>query len=102
MERYKYCCDGFTAVKIESMFPILRKVKVNGSTQTVKFYTAVYQCQKCKKLTLRGETNQLREWNTFIEWITEEKMKTFITERDAYELAQRSNDQVPATQNTAS
>ena len=96
MERHKYCCDGLNADLIEPLFPVFRKVK--GQAQPVKYYTAVYKCIKCKSLTLRGETNQLRSWNTFVEFITEDSVKTLVEERNRYELAQGCNDQVPATQ----
>jgi uncharacterized Fe-S cluster protein YjdI len=94
MEHSKFCCDGLNAVLIEPLFPVYRDVK----GQKVKFYTAVYMCRKCKSLSVRGETNQLRSWNTFIEWITEDKVKTLVEERKAYELAQRAHDTVPAAQ----
>lgn len=86
LERTKYCCDGQHAVLVQPLFPMERK--------GVKFYTAIYECKKCGSLTLRGETNQLKTWNTFVEFITPEKVRELSEEKNKYEMARRSDEEV--------
>ena len=63
MERRKYCCEGQNAVIFAPLWPVKR--------DKVKYYTAVYLCNKCHSYTLRGETNQKKDHTTFIDWISE-------------------------------
>jgi len=86
LERTKYCCDGQNAVLIKPLFPMTRK--------NVKFYTAIYQCKKCGALTLRGETNQVKSWNTFLEWLTPEQADKLTKEKEQYEMARRSDSEM--------
>jgi hypothetical protein len=94
MERYKSCC-GLSAVLVEPLFPMIRDVKKgNGQLlKNVKFYTAIYECKTCHSLSLRGESS-LREWNTFIEWITPDRAKALVAERIKYEVDIRSHEEV--------
>jgi len=75
---------------------MLRDVKINNEViKDVKFYTAVYQCKKCGSLSLRGETNQLRSWNTFIEWINPDQVRALVEERKQHEMDSRSDEKMP-------
>ncbi len=68
----KYCCGGGNASLIETLFPMVKRGK--------KFFMAIFQCKKCKEMTLRGE-NQEKEWNTFVEIINEEKVQELILKK---------------------
>jgi hypothetical protein len=92
MERAKACCGGNTAIMIQPLYPMYRKI--NG--RTVKFYTAIYECKRCGSLSVRGETGQLREWNTFIQWIKKEDIPKLIKEKEAYEMDRRSHEEMPS------
>jgi hypothetical protein len=96
MERYKSCTCGLTAQMVAPLFPMFRDVTLpNGQVaKGVKFYTAIYECKKCKSLSLRGESN-LRQWSTFIEWITAEKAQQLIEERKSHEVDIRPDERVP-------
>jgi hypothetical protein len=96
MEHTKFCCDGLNAVLIEPLFPVYRDVK---DQKKVKFYTAIYQCRKCKELTVRGETNQLRYWTTFIEYITAEQVAALKKEKEQYDLAKTADGQMCPSEN---
>src|SRR5512135_3102533 len=97
MERVKACC-GFSAVLTQPLFPMYRDVEVNGRVfKNVKFYTAIYECKRCGSISVRGETNQLREWNTFIQWIKKEYNTKFIKENEAHEMDRGSNEEMPST-----
>ena len=76
-----------------------RDVKIgNGEVvKGVKFYTAIYTCKTCGSLSLRGESNQLRSWNTFIEWITPDKAQALVNERNRYEMDSRAHEEVSPT-----
>jgi hypothetical protein len=97
MERIKACC-GLSAVMTQPLFPMYRDVTVNGRVfKNVKFYTAIYECKTCGSISIRGETNQLREWSTFIQWIKKEDVPKLVEERTAYEMDRRSHEEVPST-----
>ena len=95
MERAKFCCDGLNADLIEPLFPVYREVK----GQKIKFYTAVYKCRRCGEITIRGETNQLRYWNTFIEYIKAEQVEALKKEKKQYDLDKTADGQMPAPEN---
>ena len=65
----KYCCGGGNAVLIEPLFPMVKRKK--------KYFMAIFQCKKCKEMSLRGE-NQEKEWNTFVEIINDQKVQELI------------------------
>ena len=85
MTHTKFCCDGQNAVMVTTLFPMSR---IRNERQ-VKFYTAIYKCNQCHEMTLRGETNQLKAWSTFVEYINEDKARELIKERDLY-VAERT------------
>ena len=71
MERTKFCCEGQNATLIMGLWPITRR--------GLKFFTALYQCKKCKEVTLRGETNQVASYNTLVEFPTPEDVEELKT-----------------------
>lgn len=76
MEYKKYCCEGWNA----KMYTPYKPIKRDG----IKFYTAVYICNKCHSYTLRGETNQKKSFTTFVEFIDKDKALSFKQRRDNY------------------
>lgn len=93
MERTKFCCGGQNATMVETLFPVQR-VK-NG--KAAKFFTAVYQCRTCHELTLRGESSQLKAWNTFVEYIDTVRLNELKKEKEQYELAKTGAGEVRAS-----
>ncbi len=71
----KFCCDGQNAIKVMGLWPVERKGK--------KYFTAIYQCKKCKELTLRGETNQVQSYNTLVEFISPEMFEELRAEKES-------------------
>ena len=67
MVRTKFCCNGQNAELVMGLWPITRR--------GLKFYTALYQCKKCKEVTLRGETDQVASYNTLVEFPTPEHVE---------------------------
>jgi len=65
MERSKFCCDGQHATMFVPLWPVIKK--------KIKWYTAVYQCKKCKEFSIRGETNQKTSWKTFVKFISKKR-----------------------------
>lgn len=61
----KYCCGGQNAKFIVPARSVSRK--------GVMFKCAVYQCIICKEYSIRGETDQHKEWNTLAKIITAEE-----------------------------
>jgi hypothetical protein len=97
MERIKTCC-GLSAVMVQPLYPMCRDVEINGHVfKNVKFYTAIYECKRCGSISVRGETNQLREWNTFIQWIKKEDVPKLIKEKETYEMDRRPHEEMPST-----
>jgi hypothetical protein len=52
--------------------PTLVRTLPSISREGVAWQVGIFKCIKCGALTLRGETDQLKAWNTFIEWLTPE------------------------------
>ena len=90
MERNKYCCGGMNATMVETLFPVTR-IK-NG--KPAKFFTAAYECRQCHELTLRGESSQLKAWNTFVEYINTNKLNELKKAKAEYELAKAGTGEV--------
>jgi len=65
MNSYKYCCGGLHAAFI---VPTRSEIR-NGA----RYKCAMYQCKVCKEYTIRGETNQVREWTTLARIISAEQ-----------------------------
>ena len=86
MVRTKYCCGGLNAKMIETHIPVTR-IR-NG--EPVKFFTAIYECADCGELTLRGESTQLKAWNTFVEYLNEQTVEQLKKERIEYDMAKES------------
>lgn len=77
----KFCCGGQNAKMMSPLFPMTRER--NG--KQVKFFTAAYKCHKCGEITLRGETDQLKAWTTFVEYLNADEVNTLIKEKEAYD-----------------
>jgi predicted ATP-dependent serine protease len=54
----------------------------------VKWYTALYKCEKCGEYTKRGETNQRQDWTTFVEILNAEQAQALIEERKQMDKAE--------------
>ena len=77
MERFKYCCGGLTAYKIQSLFP----VKING----IIWYFAMYICSKCGQISIRGECNK-PDHNTMVRIVEGIDQNTVIDENKLKEI----------------
>lgn len=73
MERTKFCCNGQNAKLILPLYPQKRKGYI--------YHTAIYKCKKCHSLTLRGETDQKKSFNTFVEFINPETVNQYKKEK---------------------
>jgi len=73
MEQTKFCCNGQNAKLVLPLWPQKRKDHT--------YHTAIYKCKKCHELTLRGETNQKKSFNTFVEFISPETLNQYKKEK---------------------
>lgn len=80
MTRFKWCCGGNHAVMVAPLWPIVK--------DRVKWYTALYKCDKCGAYTKRGETNYKNGvGTTSVEWITKEQAQELIDQRKQMDQA---------------
>ena len=90
MIRTKFCCNGQNAQLIEPLYPL----SIERNNQIVKFYTGAYKCKVCGEITLRGESSQLKAWNTYVQIINEDILKGHIEKRKEYDMAKASTNTI--------
>jgi transcription elongation factor Elf1 len=73
MTRFKWCCGGNHAVMVAPLWPVVK--------DGVKWYTALYKCDKCGQYTKRGETNQRQDWTTFVEWLNAKQVEELLIQK---------------------
>jgi len=70
--RYKWCCGANHAVLVAPLWPVVR--------DGIKWYTALYKCEVCHQYTMRGETNQLKAWMTFVKFLKADEALALMEE----------------------